>query len=375
MKHFGRLKTISRRRTPWAAASALLGAWAMAAVFGAAAAPALAEEGLRRIEAPRFGVVVTAPGAWRLMEWSENDRAFVLHLPQEKSSADGYVRCELASAPENLTDFQKVDRDQNEREQHSGDPRRKLVSDTIEGGDGPPDRQRLATVWELLDANVEPGEERRFEVTLRLVRQETLYTFTLITDEAHFAAYRAEFDDLVASARLSPPEAGLTAVADGYWLQPQFQFGLRPPQGWKPSFGASDRALWFAHGAAHGVFVDHVSVSASARAPLDLPTLQAGAGAAAAKAKPAARMVDCRIVALGATNGLETVLESERGDVPVTIVERRFAARGETTRFASCARPRHSSSRRPRFANRSTAFANCQKPPRRRSSNDRDLRP
>ena len=266
-----------------------------------------------------------APGGWRLIEWSEDARAFVLRLPQERGSADGYVRCELSPAPERLADLQRRNLAWNEREQRSGDPQRKLLSDDFEGAAGPPERQRLATVWELLDERARHPDEKRFEVTLRIVRDETLYTFTLISDEAHFDAYRADFDDLVAGAKITPPETGLTAAAGGYWMQPQFQFGLRPPTGWKPAFGPSNRALWCARGAPHGLVADQLTVAASPSAPLNLTALRATAPETLLKAHPSAELIACRIVRQGNFDALETVFRIKQEGVVVTLLERRFA--------------------------------------------------
>ncbi len=151
-----------------------------------------------------------------------------------------------------------------------------------------------------------------------------LYTFTLLTDEAHFAAYRADFDELLASAKFSPPETGLQMLPGGYWLQRQFRFALRLPPAWKPAFGSSDKALLFARGEAHGLFSDHLMVLASAPKPLDFPALRERMPAAAIVSDPAAQVESCQIVRQGAGKALETIIQTKRGDVAVTILERRF---------------------------------------------------
>ena len=325
------------------------------------------DDGLRKIDSPRFGVAVRAPVAWSLVQWSEDDKAFVLALPQEKGSPAGHVTCELTLPPETLSDFQKRNQAEHDREQRLPAARRTLVSDDLEkiaagvedktrptvadppgekqADDAKPDRnakpdaiaepasvaqpggqpsvpgeQRLVTVWEL-DAASGP---KRFEVTSRLIRHEMLYTFTLLTDEAHFAAYRADFDELLASAKFSPPETGLQMLPGGYWLQRQFRFALRLPAAWKPAFGSSDKALLFARGETHGLFSDHLMVLASPPKPLDFPVLLASVPAAATATDPAAEVDSCQIVRLGTGKALETIVRTKRGDEAVTIMERRF---------------------------------------------------
>lgn len=320
------------------------------------------DDGLRKIDAPRFGVMVRAPLAWDLVQWSEDDKAFVLSLPQERGSPHGYVTCQLALPPESLADYQRLNQREDEREQALTPIQRKLLKNDLEtvavkaAGQPPADRpvedkpaeakpgdqqpqaapgdlpaaapaavrpatpQQLVAVWEL---TAERGP-KRYEVSSRLVRNDLLYTFTLLTDEAHFAAYRADFDELLASARFSPPDTGLKSLPEGYWLQRQFLFALRLPPAWEPSFGASDRALFFARGKAHGVFADHLVVRAGPAKPLDLPALQKSVPAATVQADSAAEIVSCEIARQVAGPALETVWRTKRDGTEVTIIERRF---------------------------------------------------
>jgi hypothetical protein len=303
------------------------------------ASTAIAQDGLRRIEAPRFGVTVRAPLAWPLVEWCEDDRAFVLSVPQEKGSPDGYVRCELTVAPERLADyFELYERQALTPERAPDGPatsadriaiERKLVSNTIQlatqldlDEKSKRSAERLVTVWEHPALGKIPV---RFEVVSRQVRFDTLYTFTLLTDEAHFAAYRADFEDLLASAEFRVPETGLEPAPGGYWLQPRFQFALRPPDNWRPAFGSSNQALWFARGAAHGVFVDQFVVRASPTAPLDLKSLRDSVPMAIVSADPAARVLSCELAAQGQGQALETVVETVRDHRQIVLFERRFA--------------------------------------------------
>lgn len=331
----------------------LLGGLILAAVpglSGRSAAQGL-DDGLRKIDAPRFGIMVRAPLAWDLVQWSEDDKAFVLSLPQERGSPHGYVTCQLALPPENLADYQRLNEREDARDQQLTPVQRKLLKNELEtvevkagskspaerpaagekpaeaaAGDGNPaaqdasPQQRLVAVWELTP---ERGP-KRYEVSSRLVRHDMLYTFTLLTDEAHFAAYRADFDELLASARFSPPEIGLKSLPEGYWLQRQFLFALRLPAGWLPAFGSSDKALFFARGQAHGVFADHLIVRAGPSKPLDLPALQKSVPAAIVEADPQAEIVSSEIVRQFVGPALETVWHTKRGDADVTVIERRF---------------------------------------------------
>src|SRR5689334_5548072 len=61
-----------------------------------------AEDGKRAVDVPRFGVHVRVPQAWDLVDWSRDDTAFVVDLPQDANSPVGHVTCTIAVAPENL---------------------------------------------------------------------------------------------------------------------------------------------------------------------------------------------------------------------------------------------------------------------------------
>ncbi len=161
----------------WAVRQFVLGL-ALTALLAAAdrAAAQRIDDGLRKIDSPRFGVVVRAPVAWNLVQWSEDDKAFVLALPQEKGSPAGHVSCELTLPPETLTDFQKRNQAEHDREQQSEQKvppiRRTLLTNDLEkitartanndrpAADDPPEangakqdagrnEQCLVTVWEL----------------------------------------------------------------------------------------------------------------------------------------------------------------------------------------------------------------------------------
>jgi len=120
----------------------------------------------------------------------------VLRLPQETGSPPGYVSCELAVAPESLEDFQKRHQAADQREQAGEHPHRKLLTNDL----APLDekrvgkeqaeklQQRLMSLWE----NTGEKGEKSYQMCWRVISEDTLYTLTLVTDEAHFAAYRSD---------------------------------------------------------------------------------------------------------------------------------------------------------------------------------------
>jgi hypothetical protein len=311
----------------------LAGTVALAAV-AVGARPEQAADGLRNIEVKRFGVSVQAPLAWNLIVWGQDDRAFVLRLPQEDQSTKGYVSCELALAPEELEDFRKRFQTSDEAEQKQAKPQRKLTLNRIAPVDGKRFGQERAEQWgKRLDSLWEySGGEKgtSYELQTRVICAEMLYTFTLRTDQAHFDAYRADFEELLASAKLAPPETGLRRMPQGFWMQRDFNFALRLPDDWRPSFGPNDKVLFFATGKTHEVFTDNLIVLASAPKPLELEKLHDTLPREITAVDPKAE-VSSRIIKQGAEPALETVIHTKRGPLELTIIERRF--RGPTRNY------------------------------------------
>src|SRR5262245_29013904 len=173
-----------------------------------------AQDGLRKVEARRYGIQTRVPQAWTLIDWGTNEKAFVLSLPQAKRSSAGQVACELGVAPESLEEFRKRHQANDEAEQKLDEPRRKLIENRpakIAAG------QWLVSTWQHTD---EKGT--RFEVRARVISHDTLYTFSLTSDEAHYDAYRADFEEMLERAVFTPPETGLQRLPGGYWLQRDF---------------------------------------------------------------------------------------------------------------------------------------------------------
>jgi len=97
-----------------------------------------------------------------------------------------------------------------------------------------------------------------------------------------------------------------------------------PPE-WKPAFGPSDKALFFATGESHEVFTDNLLVLAEPARPIDIDALQKELPAAITKFDPAAKVPQCQIVPQNGNKALETVIETKRGPFEITILARRFS--------------------------------------------------
>lgn len=287
-----------------------------------------AQDGLRTVEVRRYGISVRTPQAWTLIDWGTNEKAFVLSVPQTNRSKAGQVACELGVAPASLEEFRKRHQANDEAEQKLEKPKRKLIENRLEALD--PKRygkekaeqlgERLVSTWEHTD------EDRTwFDVRTRVISHDTLYTFSLTSDEAHYDAYRADFEEMFQRAVFTPPQTGLQRLPGGYWLQRDFRFALKLPADWQPSFAPNDKVLFFATGASHEVFTDNLLVLASPAVPLELEALKESYPAAI-KAEDAKAEVVCKIVPQGVGIALETVIHTQRGPFAISILERKFQA-------------------------------------------------
>lgn len=302
-------------------------------VLGAALAQA-AEDGKRAVDVPRFGVHVRVPQAWELVDWSRDDTAFVLDMPQDDNSPVGHTACTIGAAPESLEAYR--DRfAKNEpppamqvpgadsvkptkwtvlrNEISEVPPRENLEKPTVRF------ERRLTVEWQLEDKAM----RRWFERRIYTVGGGLLYTFSLDSDEAHYDAYALDFEEMFAGAKILPVELGVSKGTEGYWIQREFRFALRLPEAWRPAPGPNDRILFYAVGAAHGVFTDDLEVRASPPQPLDLQRLLAEMPTDV-KRLDAAAETTCRIVPQGQGTALETLVRTKRGSVNVTTLERRF---------------------------------------------------
>lgn len=303
--------------------------------FAARASAQHPADGLRTVDAKRFGVTVKTPVAWNLIAWSQDEKAFVLRLPQENRASEGSVSCELTMAPESLDETRKrIDGE-------AATPVKEVTKDTAKDakaarrltlnrlqpidaarfGDEKAKRfeQRLDTLWEI------PVDEQevRYELTVRMVGGGMLYAFTLRTDQAHFDAYRADFEDMLAGAKIVAPETNVRRLPGDLWMQRDYRFALRLPDTWRPAFGANDKVLFFAVGASHPSFTEHLTVRASASQTLDLAKLRETLPREIATHDPQAA-VTTQFVKQGSEPALEAVIQTKRDEQAVTTIERRF---------------------------------------------------
>lgn len=296
------------------------GAWLAAVACGA-------DDGLRTVEVLRYGVRTRVPQAWRLITWARDAKAFELRLPQDAGSQVGYVRCELGIAPASLA----AHRDRLAEVPVAGPKdrtQRRLVSNRLAKID--PERfgaklaeqvgEMLETVWEV---ESETGQ-RSFEMQTCLLSEGTLYTFSLTTDEAHYDAYRLDYLDMLAACVFSAPDTGVRRLPGGFWLQRDYRFAMRLPEGWQPAFGPSDQALFFATGAVHAGETGDLRVMASPHRVLNLEQLKLDLPGQITGQEPQAR-VACELVPQGRGTALETVIRTRRGDRETTALERRFS--------------------------------------------------
>jgi len=312
---------MTHRFFPWTAL--VLAAFASASPLAAQEAT----DGRREVNVERYGIRVRTPQAWQLISWGEEDRAFVLRLPQEADSPVGYVACELGVAPDSLEAFLARQREDDEAERQRPQPRFELTRNALEPIDAAEYGEELASQLgqRLVSEWTHRGDDgsRWYERRVRVISDDTLYTFILATDEAHYEAYRLDFEEMLVGARFTPPQTGVRRMPGGFWMQQEYRFALRLPDGWKPAFGPSDKALFFATGASHDAFTDNLLVLASPAAPLALEELRT-ALPDAIRAEDSRAEVSSRVVAQGEGQALETVIHTRRGELRISILERRF---------------------------------------------------
>jgi hypothetical protein len=317
--------------------------WVVALATTAALA---AEDGKRTVNVPRFGVTVRVPAAWNLVDWSHDDKAFTLSLPQDSKSQVGYVGCRMRVTDEKLDELKK--RFAAEAEAAAALAAKQPLT-TVKTPDGKKQvvvhrrmlknevapltsptvpielverfgGRKLSAEWECEDS-----EQRRwFERRVLLVAGEMLYDFSFDCDEAHYDSYRIDFDEMLAGLKLSTIQLPVEMRPSGYWMQRDFRFGFKLADGWQPSFGPSDRVLFFAVGSTPQASTEQLSVLASPGKPLDFAQLKNELPTEWQKREPTAA-VECRDVAQGGVPALETIVRVKRRGTDLTIVERRFS--------------------------------------------------
>ncbi len=276
------------------------------------------DDGLRKLEAARYGVTVRHPPGWQLTNLQRGTQVFQLGLPEDHPQEPaGNVSCEIGAAPQSLSDFQK-----RLTTRADGVPTdRKLVENTLLE---PRLNGKRAEILEAIWMFTRPRQKVCYELQRLVISNCQLYTFTLTIDEGHFDAYRLDFARMVETAEFSPIDSGLDLVPGGYWMQRDFHFGVVLPEGWRPALGASEKTLYFATGASKQTFTENLSIMAAPRQPIPFEMLRAELPGQIIKTQPNNRVVRCEILPWGKQRMLEVVIQTPQGDVPTTTVERRI---------------------------------------------------
>jgi hypothetical protein len=337
-------------------AISLLGIWAAVAPPAATAA----EDGKRAVDVPRFGVRVRVPQAWTVVDWSRDDRAFQLQMPQDAKSKVGHVTCRMRVANEDLAEAQKrfaaeaAAADAAEKARAAA-PKpvgpvayevRRLLKNELSPLAAPTvpaelverfGARKLVVEWECEDSS----QRRWYERRVLMKAGDLLYDFSFDCDEAHYDSYGIDFDEMLAGLKLTGIQLPVERRPSGYWMQRDFRFGFKLAGGWEPSFGPSDRVLFFAVGSTPNASVEQLSVLASPGKPLDFAQLKAqlpdewkkretvpgNAVSGTAITGDMGPTVESREVAQGGVTALETIVKTRRGKSFVTIIERRFSTR------------------------------------------------
>jgi hypothetical protein len=182
--------------------------------------------------------------------------------------------------------------------------------------------RKLSVEWECEDS----AQRRWYERRVLMKAGDLLYDFSFECDEAHYDSYGIDFDEMLAGLKLTGVQLPVERRPSGYWMQRDFRFGLKLAGGWEPSFGPSDRVLFFAVGTSPNVSIEQISIQASPPKPLDFARLKADLPEEWKK-QELEPTVEFREVAQGGVGALETIVRTRRGKDQVTIVERRFSTK------------------------------------------------
>jgi len=267
-------------------------------------------------EAPKFGVKVAIPKDWPIAIREEEDRVFVALIQRADPERPGVAACELALAPQSLEEYRTRIEGNAKRAGPAG--RTLARNEIVKGKQG----ERLETIWEFRLAD---GSLWR-ELSVRILANRQMYTFTLNVDDATYDKVRPAFDALVASAKLSAPNTGadLLDKAKNRWVQREFRFAIDLPEEWRPVLAPSELALFFANGPAQGIWSDNVLVLAQPHGKLDLQALADTVPDELRKVEPNCEVISCKVIKQGKIDALETVVRTQRGPFSMTVLERRF---------------------------------------------------
>ncbi len=268
--------------------------------------------------APKYGLATRIPQDWRLALRETEDRIFVAAIDQIGIDRPGVAACELGLAPESLEDYRsRIETSARQNGGHAG----KLASNRLIADER---GTRLETVREF---HPDAGGFWR-EVTVRIIANRQLYSFILNVEDGSYAGARAAFDAVVAGSRFSPPNTGadLLGKPSNRWVQREYKFALDLPAGWSPVLAPSEVALLFATGPAHGVWSDNLLVLAHPRGKTNLKELAEDYPRLLKHEDPGCTLISCKLISVGVTEALETVVQTRRGPFAMTVIERRFAA-------------------------------------------------
>lgn len=265
-------------------------------------------------DAPKFGLKVALPSAWKLALRERDEKILVALIDQEDPTRPGVAACELGVAPENLDEY-RTRIDGNAK--RGGRPGTLVRNHTVETPKG----KRLESLWEF-----RPGESLWLELSVRIIKNRQMYTFILNVDEATWKSAKPAFDAMVDSAVFAPPNTGsdLSEAKSNRWQQREFKFAVDLPTGWSPVLAPAEIALLFASGPARGVWSDNFLVIAQPRSGQDLAALRESLPRDLRAAEPNCEVVSCELTKQGQAQALETVVRTQRGPFSMTVIERRF---------------------------------------------------
>jgi hypothetical protein len=265
-----------------------------------------------------YGVEVEVPTSWKLVSKADEAMVFGFSIANDDPTLEAGVKCEIGPAPETLDEYRtRIDR----RAERQKVPGVSLKRNEVVKSDS---SERLVTEW-----NYEPkGRPIVHDFELRLIRNDQLYIFTLRAPDPVFDSLRPRLETLVAAAKFTPPVTGLELTKDGYCVQNKFRFGLKLPDGWRPSFPLSNESLFWATSKPNGIWNDNLLVIASKAQPLDLEALAEALPDKLREEDPQCTVKSCKRVTQGKLgDALETVVETSRGPFKITVLERRYTGR------------------------------------------------
>lgn len=275
------------------------------------------------IAVKRYGVEVKTLSTWLPVVREQDDRAFVLLLPQPEQMRPAVVACEIAVAPSELEQYQiRISENDSSRRQllHN---RLETIS-TQEIAKDPSTRStvphQLSCLWKFQTED----QGTWFELKIYRIENNQLYTFILNAHETYFPIFEPNFRIMNRTAVFQPPETGLRLLPGGYWMQRDYHFGMKLPKCWKPSFPVSKRATFFASGKIHDVFADNLIVVARQHETLDFNALIESFPEKIAAADQRAKIIRSTRVNLKNHQGVESVIETQRGPFRIMILQRRI---------------------------------------------------